>query len=119
MIGEKFASVWDAIEDTPAEAENMKLRAALMRTLEQHIQAQGWTQAEAARLLGVTQPRISGSRPGLSRNGSAATSNRARWRSSCSRSSKRRASKLSHERGGRYRETSPSPPAVRKLPTRR
>jgi predicted XRE-type DNA-binding protein len=27
--------------------------------LEQHIKAQGWTQAEAARLLGVTQPRVS------------------------------------------------------------
>jgi len=27
-----FASVWDAIEDTPAEAENMKLRSALMIT---------------------------------------------------------------------------------------
>ena len=30
MSSERFASVWDAIEDTPAEAENMKLRSALM-----------------------------------------------------------------------------------------
>jgi predicted XRE-type DNA-binding protein len=37
----------------------MKLRSVLMVALEQHIKAQGWTQAETARLLGVTQPRAS------------------------------------------------------------
>ena len=59
MSRETFASVWDAIEDTSAEAENMKLRSKLMMALEQHIRAKGWTQAEAARRLGVTQPRVS------------------------------------------------------------
>ncbi|MEI6986967.1 MAG: XRE family transcriptional regulator, partial [Rhodospirillaceae bacterium] len=59
MNGEKFASVWDAIENTPAEAENMKLRSSLMMALEQHIKAQGWTQKEAGERLGVTQPRVS------------------------------------------------------------
>jgi predicted XRE-type DNA-binding protein len=59
MSDKTFASVWDAIEDTPAEAENMKLRSVLMRALEGHIRAQGWTQAEAARRLRVTQPRVS------------------------------------------------------------
>lgn len=59
MSNERFASVWDAIEDTPAEAENMKLRAALMIAVTEHIRRQGWTQAEAARRLGVTQPRVS------------------------------------------------------------
>ncbi len=59
MSNQQFASVWDAIEDTPAEAANMKLRSALMMALEQHIQAKGWTQAEAARVLNVTQPRVS------------------------------------------------------------
>jgi len=54
-----FGSVWDAIEDPPAEAENMKLRSGLMMALEQHIKANGWTQAEAAGVLGVTQPRVS------------------------------------------------------------
>jgi len=44
MSKEIFASVWDAIEDTAAEAENMKLRSALMMALEQHIRAKGWTQ---------------------------------------------------------------------------
>ena len=59
MSNETFASVWDAIEGTPAEAENMKLRSTLMMALEQHIRTKGWTQTETARLLGVTQPRVS------------------------------------------------------------
>jgi predicted XRE-type DNA-binding protein len=59
MRNETFASVWDAIEDRPADAETIKLRAALMMALDRHIRTKGWTQAEAARRLGVTQPRIS------------------------------------------------------------
>ncbi|WP_320199310.1 helix-turn-helix domain-containing protein [Agrobacterium sp. rho-13.3] len=59
MSSETFESVWDAIEDTTAVAENMKLRSTLMMALERHIQAKGWTQMEAARKLGVTQPRVS------------------------------------------------------------
>jgi len=59
MSDDSFVSVWDAIEDTPAEAENMKLRSALMMALEEHIRTQGWTQAEAAHRLSVTQPRVS------------------------------------------------------------
>jgi len=59
MTSQRFASVWDAIEDTPAEAENMKLRSALMDAIEEAITAKGWTQAEAAKELGVTQPRVS------------------------------------------------------------
>ncbi|MCS4509575.1 helix-turn-helix domain-containing protein [Xylophilus ampelinus] len=52
-------SVWDAVEDTPEEAENMKVRSELMRAIRQHIKGKGWTQAEAAQQFGVTQPRIS------------------------------------------------------------
>lgn len=59
MSNESFDSVWDAIEDSPAEAENMKLRSALMIELKEHIKRRKWTQAEAARRLGVTQPRVS------------------------------------------------------------
>lgn len=43
----------------PAEAEIMKLRAEVMIRMEQHLKKQGWTQAEAARQLGITQPRVS------------------------------------------------------------
>lgn len=59
MKNEQFESVWDAIEDTPEAAENMRIRSALMMALERHIKANGWTQAEAARRLHVTQPRVS------------------------------------------------------------
>jgi predicted XRE-type DNA-binding protein len=59
MSNQKFASVWDALEDTSAEAENMKLRSKLMMALEQHLTRNGLSQAEAAKLLGVTQPRVS------------------------------------------------------------
>ena len=59
MSSEPFESIWDAIEDTTGEAENMKLRSTLMMALERQIKEKGWTQAEAARKLGVTQPRVS------------------------------------------------------------
>jgi predicted XRE-type DNA-binding protein len=58
MSKKRFANVWDTIEDTPALAENMKLRSAMM-ALKHHIARTGLSQSEAAKLLGVTQPRIS------------------------------------------------------------
>jgi predicted XRE-type DNA-binding protein len=59
MSNERFVSVWDAIEDTPAEAANMKLRSALMMALKEHIARAGLSQSQAAKLFGVTQPRVS------------------------------------------------------------
>ncbi|MCD2448866.1 XRE family transcriptional regulator [Methylicorpusculum oleiharenae] len=59
MTTQRFASVWDAIEDTPQEAENMKLRSTLMMAIKNHITRADLTQADAAKLLGVTQPRVS------------------------------------------------------------
>ena len=43
----------------PAEAEVMRLRAEVMIRTAQQLKAQGWTQAEAARRLGITQPCVS------------------------------------------------------------
>lgn len=59
MKTQSFSSVWDAICDTPAEAANMRVRASLMREIERVIKDAGWNQSEAARRLGVTQPRVS------------------------------------------------------------
>lgn len=59
MTRKRYASVWDAIEETPAEAENMKLRARLMTAVRDYIAREGLSQAQAAKLFGVTQPRIS------------------------------------------------------------
>jgi len=59
MNKKRFVNVWDAIEDSPAQAENMKLRSTLMMALKDHIVRAGLSQSEAAKLLGVTQPRVS------------------------------------------------------------
>jgi predicted XRE-type DNA-binding protein len=59
MTDKAYASVWDAIEDTPAQAENMKLRSALMMAISEHVKAAGLNQTQAADLFAVTQPRIS------------------------------------------------------------
>lgn len=53
-----YASVWDAIADTPAQAANLRARAELMRQIAALVKKQGWTQVEAASHCGVTQPRI-------------------------------------------------------------
>lgn len=55
---QRFASIWDALEDTPQEAANMRLRAKLMRTLCETIRAWELPQKEAAKRLGITQPRL-------------------------------------------------------------
>ena len=44
---------------TPAEAENLRIRSAMMRALIVFIRKKKLTQVQAAKLLGVTQPRIS------------------------------------------------------------
>ncbi|MFZ3285621.1 MAG: helix-turn-helix domain-containing protein [Telluria sp.] len=59
MSNERFSSIWDAVEDTPEEAENMKLRAALMRALKDHVVNASLSQSQAAKLFSVTQPRVS------------------------------------------------------------
>jgi predicted XRE-type DNA-binding protein len=58
-MNEEFESVWDAIEENPAEAEKMRLRSAMMTALCDFIKSEGLTQKQAAKKLGVTQPRIS------------------------------------------------------------
>ena len=59
MSKQRFNSVWDAIEDTPGDAANMKARAELMRAIAEYIHCSKMTQTEAAKTLGVTQPRVS------------------------------------------------------------
>jgi predicted XRE-type DNA-binding protein len=59
MSNERFASVWDDVEDTAEGAENMKLRSKLMIALKQHLTRTGVSQSEAAKTLRVTQPRVS------------------------------------------------------------
>jgi predicted XRE-type DNA-binding protein len=53
-----YASVWDALAESPQEAANLRLRSALMRQIAGIVKKKGWTQAEAAARCRVTQPRI-------------------------------------------------------------
>jgi predicted XRE-type DNA-binding protein len=55
---DSYASVWDALADTPGQAANLRARSELMQQIAAFVKHQGWTQAEAARRCGVTQPRI-------------------------------------------------------------
>lgn len=43
----------------PAEAERLSIQSGLALALEREIVTQKWTQAEAARRIGITQPRVS------------------------------------------------------------
>ena len=52
-------SVLDDLGLDSREAKNLKMRAVLMRELEHQVLARGWTQIQAAKALGVTQPRVS------------------------------------------------------------
>jgi predicted XRE-type DNA-binding protein len=55
---ETYASIWDAIADTPEQAANLRARAELMQQIAAFVKRQDWTQAQAASHCGVTQPRI-------------------------------------------------------------
>lgn len=54
-----FSSVWDALGDTPAEAENMRIRADLMKEIREFVKRHNLTQAQAAKYCQVTAPRMS------------------------------------------------------------
>lgn len=58
MTSKRYASIFDAIADTPQEAVNLRLRAEVMQRVAQRIERKGWTQREAAEHCGVTQPRM-------------------------------------------------------------
>jgi predicted XRE-type DNA-binding protein len=53
-----FARVWGALAETAEEAANMRLRSAVAIAVRGAVEQWQMTQAEAARRLGVTQPRL-------------------------------------------------------------
>lgn len=59
MANERSTSVWDALVDSPEEAENLRLRSKLMRVLTKTVKSWDLPQKEAAKQLHVTQPRLS------------------------------------------------------------
>ena len=53
-----YDSVWQALAKDEAEAETMRLRADLLIALRDRVAAWKLTQAEAAKRLGISQPRL-------------------------------------------------------------
>jgi predicted XRE-type DNA-binding protein len=53
-----FANVWDAIEDSPEDAATMTMRSNVMIAIKDTVRGWTKTQAQAARRLGITQPRL-------------------------------------------------------------
>ena len=58
MDVQTFDSIFDALADTPAEAANMKARAALLSALNARIRSWNVPQEAAASRLGITRPRL-------------------------------------------------------------
>lgn len=58
MHDQRFANVWDAEEQNAGEAAVMKARSGLMIAIQEAVAGWKLTQAEAAKRLGVTQPRM-------------------------------------------------------------
>lgn len=56
---QRFDNVWDALEDDPVKAENMKLRSTLLMAITERIAKENLNQTAAAERLGITQPRVS------------------------------------------------------------
>ena len=52
-------SIFDDLGFDHAESANLKIRAALMKAIEEEIVKRKLSQAHAAKILGITQPRIS------------------------------------------------------------
>jgi predicted XRE-type DNA-binding protein len=58
---EQFLSSGNVFKDMgrdDAEATNLLMRSKLMISIEETIAGHGWTQAEAAKVIGVARPRI-------------------------------------------------------------
>lgn len=53
-----FNNVWDALETDPIQRANLTLRSELMIAISKWFEASGYTQKEAAEVLGTTQPRL-------------------------------------------------------------
>lgn len=54
-----YEDAWQALGRPPAETQNLRIRSHAMIALRDVIQARGLTQAQAAKLFGVSQPRVS------------------------------------------------------------
>lgn len=58
MRSERYASSWDALEDTPESAQNMHLRSSLMRDISRRIGGWECPEGVSAKRLGITLPHL-------------------------------------------------------------
>lgn len=56
--GQIYRDIWDALETNPIEAMNLRIRSNLMDALIDKVKEWGLTQKEAAKRLGISQPRL-------------------------------------------------------------
>jgi predicted XRE-type DNA-binding protein len=54
-----YSSPFELLSDDADEISNLKLKANMMIAIRSLIERKGWSQSDAARELGVSQPRIS------------------------------------------------------------
>jgi len=55
---EQFASVWDALEDNPIRAQNLRLRSELLIRITEELDSLNLSQTKIAGILEITQPRV-------------------------------------------------------------
>jgi predicted XRE-type DNA-binding protein len=53
-----FDDVWEALEDNPIRALNLRLRSELLIRITEKMKTMDLTQAKFAHLLDITQPRV-------------------------------------------------------------
>ena len=59
MSSIKLDNPFDVVTDDKEEASELQIRADLMITIRDIVEEKGWKQAEAAKVLKMTQPRVS------------------------------------------------------------
>jgi predicted XRE-type DNA-binding protein len=58
MTHKRFSNVWDALEDSQQDAANMRVRASVMIAIQKNVDRWRSSQADNAKRLGLTQPRL-------------------------------------------------------------
>lgn len=56
--GETFRDIWEMVEPNQLEAMNLRIRSNLMNALIDKVKEWGVTQKEAAKRMGISQPRL-------------------------------------------------------------
>jgi predicted XRE-type DNA-binding protein len=54
----QFDDVWEALEDNPIRAQNLRLRSELLIRITEKMKSMALTQTKFANLLCITQPRV-------------------------------------------------------------